>query len=82
MSEYDYSKLSGKIVEKYRTRGAFADALGITLESLSKKLSNKADFKQSEIRKSCSLLKIPLRETGAYFFTQRKFNDVEDLKGD
>jgi hypothetical protein len=65
---YDYSKLSGRIKEKYGTNGKFAKALGLSEHSFSKKITNKARFKQSEITKSCELLEIPYVDVGEYFF--------------
>ena len=38
---FDFSKLSGKIVEKYGTQYNFAKAMGISEHSLSNKLNNK-----------------------------------------
>ena len=37
---YDYSKLEGKIIEKFGTRERFAKALGITTKTISEKLNN------------------------------------------
>jgi len=65
---YDYSKLIGRIIEKFKTRRAFAEALGISEKSLSAKLSNKLPFKQREIKLASNLLKIEDNEVGAYFF--------------
>ncbi|BDP83376.1 hypothetical protein EfmAA610_05860 [Enterococcus faecium] len=38
---FDYSKLSGKIVEKYGTQYNFSIALGLSERSLSLKLNNR-----------------------------------------
>lgn len=65
---YDYSKLSGRIKEKYGTNGKFAAALGLSEHSFSKKITNKSRFKQSEITKSLDLLEIPYQDVGEYFF--------------
>ncbi len=66
---YDYSKLQGRIVEKYGTQGKFAHALGMSEHSLSKKLSGQTFFKQPEIDKSCELLEIAAPNVHEYFFT-------------
>ena len=63
---FDYSKLNGKIKERFNTQGAFARALGISTTSLSKKLHNKTEFTQSEITRAKSLLDIDATEP--YFF--------------
>lgn len=67
----DYSKLKGRIIEKYGTRTAFADAIGMTMESLSRRLNNGANFKADEYIKACDLLDIPPKEMHLYFFTPK-----------
>lgn len=66
---HDYSKLLGKITEKYRSQKAFAKVLGISERSLSLKLNSKVGFKQSEIEKACELLDIDKQSISSYFFT-------------
>lgn len=66
---YDYSKLRGKIREVFCTQDDFADQLGIGRVSLSKRLTNKLEFSQSEIKRACDLLNIPPEEVSTYFFT-------------
>lgn len=66
---FNYNKLKGRIKEKFETQDNFCKALGISPRSLSLKLHNKRDFKQSEIEKSCQLLEIPIEESAIYFFT-------------
>lgn len=68
---YDYSKLRGKIVEKYSTISAFSKDLGLTSESVSMKLNNKREFSQREIDKACELLGIKNSEMKSYFFTKK-----------
>ena len=68
---YDYSKLEGRIVEKFRTREKFAKALGITNKSISEKLNNKTIWKQPEISKAMELLSIPGDELESYFFKKK-----------
>lgn len=66
---YDYSKLMGRIVEKFTTQGNFAKEMGISEHSMSNKLNNNIHFKQTEITKACTLLEIPDADIPAYFFT-------------
>lgn len=66
---FDYSKLRGKIVEKYGKFSMFAKAFGLSEHSLSKKLNGKIFFKQDEIARACALLDIDIQEIPAYFFT-------------
>lgn len=67
---YNYSKLKGRIIEKYGTNSAFAVELGLSHTSLSMKLNNKVPFSQREIDKACELLGISGSDIKAYFFTQ------------
>lgn len=66
---FDYSKLKGRIVERFGSQRAFAEKLGITEVSLTRKMQNQAAWKQSEIVKAKNLLGIPPEETDLYFFT-------------
>lgn len=68
---YDYYKLLGKIVEKYRTQSKFANAMELSERSLSLKLNNKVNFNQNEIKKAIELLDIPETEISDYFFNQK-----------
>lgn len=68
---YDYSKLCGKIRERYRTQGAFAEALGVRESTLSNKINNHTDWKRREIELACDLLGIPLSDVSEYFFTPK-----------
>ena len=65
---YNYQKLLGRIVEIYGTQHEFAKAMGLSEHSLSVKLNNKTNFKQSEITRACKLLNIAPREISDYFF--------------
>lgn len=67
----DYSKLRGKIKERFKTQDNFAKALGIGRVALSQKLNGKVDFSQSEISKSVSLLEISYDDISEYFFTEK-----------
>lgn len=69
--EYDYSKLRGKIIEKYSNNGNFANEIGISERTLSLKLHNKIAFKQTEIDKAILLLDIPIEEISEYFFKKK-----------
>lgn len=67
---YDYDKLSGKIVEKYKTQFRFAEAMGLSERSISLKMNGKVGFKQSEITRACELLGIKEKEICEYFFKE------------
>lgn len=65
---YNYSKLRGRICEKFRTNAAFSKALNVTEQCLSAKLLNKNGFSQDDIIKCLDLLAIPLEDLHLYFF--------------
>ena len=73
---FDYSKLEGRIVEKFSTRENFAKSLGITTKSISEKLNNKTIWKQPEISKAMDLLSIPGKDIELYFF-KKKSQEIE-----
>ena len=81
---FDYSKLSGKIKEKYGSLKNFAEALGTSGRILSKKLNNISNFKQEEISKAIELLEIPENEIIIYFFKEKvqKFEQKNNRKGE
>ena len=70
---YDYRKLLGRIVEVFGKQQTFALAMGLSERSMSLKLNNKRDFRQSEIKKACNLLGIPAQDIATYFL-QIMFN--------
>lgn len=65
---FDYSKLRGKIVEKYGNQANFASALGISENTLSLKMNNKVRFTTDDITTISRLLEIDAGEIGKYFF--------------
>lgn len=69
--EFDYSRLRGKIREKYSTERAFAEDLGLGRASLSQKLNGEVDFTQGQIHRAVRLLGIEPREISSYFFTTK-----------
>lgn len=67
---YDYGKLNGRIVEKFKTQAVFAEKMGLSERTISLKLNNKIAWKQSEIQKAVEILEIPDEEIQVYFFTK------------
>lgn len=65
---FDYSKLKGRIIEKYGTQGRFAEALGVSMNAVSKKLNARTSFNKKEILVWAALLDIKQDEIGVYFF--------------
>lgn len=66
--EYNYSKLRGRIVEIFETQQNFAKEMGWSEHTLSSKLSNKVGWKQTDIAKTITLLKLKLEDIPTYFF--------------
>ena len=52
------NKLKGRIVEKYLTQEKFAEVIGISSNSMSKKMNGKIGFSQKDIVKWSELLDI------------------------
>ena len=71
---FEYSKLRGRIVEKYGTSGAFAKAMGLAPSQVSFLLNNRQDWRPALILKACDILDIAPTDISAYFFS------VEDKK--
>ena len=71
--EMDFSALRGRIIEKFGTFAAFAQAIGMSRASLSQRVMNDIAFKPDEIILICSpeVLDIPSAEIGKYFFTPK-----------
>lgn len=70
-TEFDYSKLKGRIIEKFGTQGKFALANQLSDRSMSLKLNNGIGLSQEEILKWCSLLDIGYADIPLYFFNQK-----------
>ena len=74
---FDYSKLIGRVIEKFGTRRAFAEAVGISENAMSQKLTGKMAITTDDIKKWCmpEFLDIPCDEIGAYFFAEKVQED-------
>ena len=66
---YSYNKLKGRIVELYGMQGNLAKKIGISKNSMSKKLTGKTEFSQSDIEQWAELLNIERKDYGEFFFT-------------
>ena len=68
---FDYSKLTGRIIEKFGTRKAFAKATGYSENTISKKLSGKTPISTNDITNwsTPTFLDIKYSEIQEYFFT-------------
>ena len=70
---FDYSKLRGRIAEKFGIgrQKEFAREIGISPTSLSLKLNNKGYFDQGEIQRSVDVLGIEAGTVATYFFARK-----------
>lgn len=66
---FDYSKLIGKIKEKYSKRSDFAKLIPLSANSLSKKLNNKVQFTSEEIYRMIEILGLDINDIYCYFYT-------------
>lgn len=65
---FDYSKLNGRIIEKFGTQYNFAAAMTLSERSISLKLNGKVRWKDEEIYKASELLEINPKDISEYFF--------------
>ena len=65
---FDYSKLRGRIVEIFGSQNEFAKAMVWSERTLSLKLTGKRPWKQQDICRAISLLKLTEEDIPAYFF--------------
>ena len=66
---YDYTKLRGRIKERFGTETAFAKAVYMNRTSLSLRLTGLREFTQGQILLFANALEIPYCLIGDYFFT-------------
>ena len=69
--KFDYSKLIGRIIEKFGSRRAFAKAVGFSENTISKKLSGKMTITTNDIVNwsQQEVLDIADQDIPEYFFT-------------
>ena len=72
---FDYSKLLGRIKEKFGSNSNFALSMKISERSMSLKLNNKVEWKQNEIARAKKLLNIADEELYYYFFEEKVQNN-------
>ena len=68
---FDYSKLCGRIVEKFGTRKAFCVAAEVTESWLAARLGGKIQFRADEMHHIARLLDFPVDQIPVYFFTPK-----------
>ena len=65
---YKTEKLQTRIIEKFGTQAAFAEAINMDKTTLSKLISEGRDWKGSKLMQAIKALEIPETEIDAYFF--------------
>lgn len=70
---FDFSKLRGRIIERFGSCAAFAAAVGLPESSVSARLNNRVSISSEEIMRwsQPELLDIPLKEIYVYFLTPK-----------
>ena len=71
MTQFNYAKLTGKIVEVFGSQKEYAKYMGWAERTASEKLNNNTSFKQDEILKTCEGLGLTEIDIPAYFFTKK-----------
>lgn len=66
----DYSKLKGKIVERFGSATKFANAMGMSDATLSQRLQGTSPWKVTEIAKAAKLLEIKRKDVLAFFLPE------------
>lgn len=67
---FNYSKLRGRIKEKFGSEKAFAEAMAMKPSSLSSRLNQGTSFSQTEIIKASFLLDVDKEKLADYFFKE------------
>lgn len=70
--EFDYSKLHGRIIEKYKSQKAFVEQIPACATTLTQKLKGRISFKNSEIMEIAEKLDISKEEIPDYFFCVKR----------
>ena len=68
---FDYSKLKGKIIEKYGTQTNFLDNLGMSEVTFIRSIKCERYFNQCEILEIANLLDINYTDIDVYFFSSK-----------
>lgn len=69
--QFDFSRLRGRIVEKYGSCERFARAMGRSKVWLSSRLNNAVHWRAPEMREAAQLLDILPEEIPSYFLVQK-----------
>ena len=78
---FNYSKLRGRIIEKFETQSRFAVAMGWSKRTLSLKLCGSVPWKQTDIASAIECLGL-MRKTYHFIFFVRMVQKIERARGD
>lgn len=73
---FDYSKLRGRIIEKFGNQSKFALAMGWSERTMSLKITGKRCWKQPEMCLALTLLELSDSDVPEYFF-KTKVQNIE-----
>ena len=73
---FETSKLRGRIIEKYGSQNAFAEAVNRSISFVSQYLNGKVNLDQKTIDEWADALEITVPDIQAYFYT-KKDHDTE-----
>lgn len=65
---FDYSKLKGRIIEKYGSQREFSKAMNWSEQTLSRKMNGKIPWNQTDICTAIILLDLSENDAQEYFF--------------
>jgi len=68
---WDYSRLKRRTKEAGLRQEDVGAAIGLTPSTYSRKLNNRAEFRQGEIEGICRLLQIGFQDIPGYFFAPK-----------
>lgn len=77
---FDYSKLRGRIREKFGSYEELGPNISFTTVTLSRKLNNKGYFGSNEIIELAKVLDIEVEEVTEYFFKVKVRKDEQKQK--
>lgn len=69
-----YKKLRGRIVEKFDSQQKFAEYMGITMQTVSRKMNGQIGFSQEDIITWSRALDIDLKDAGLFFICPKSSN--------
>ncbi len=68
---YDYSKLMGRVIEKFGTQANFAAAMGLSERTISLKINSHVPWKDFEMERALKLLDVKPSQITEYFFRKK-----------